>query len=127
MHMLSLCAPLMLLTACPGDPASGTGDGTGTDGITSAGPDATSASTLSSSSATSASTSTSDATSGPFPTTGEETSGGCVDASDCDNGIFCDGVESCVDQVCVSGDPVDCTDAVDCTADACDLRLRRNL
>jgi len=38
----------------------------------------------------------------------------------CDNGIFCDGVETCdVLLGCQAGPTTDCDDAVDCTVDAC--------
>ncbi|MGB0716276.1 MAG: hypothetical protein ACPGXK_10380 [Phycisphaerae bacterium] len=50
--------------------------------------------------------------------------GQCVNTpvdSACDNGLFCDGVETC-DPLngCVGGDPVDCNDSVSCTVDSCD-------
>ncbi len=43
-----------------------------------------------------------------------------VDAN-CDNGLFCDGVETC-DPVsdCQAGTPVNCTDGIGCTVDSCD-------
>lgn len=48
----------------------------------------------------------------------------CTHAADdefCDNGVFCDGAETCdLAEGCVTGPVVDCDDAIDCTADACD-------
>ena len=48
----------------------------------------------------------------------------CVNSPDdglCDNGVFCDGVETCdVTNGCQAGTPPDCGDGVDCTADSCD-------
>jgi CxxC motif-containing protein (DUF1111 family) len=43
----------------------------------------------------------------------------CLDAGDCDNGVFCDGAEVCVGGSCQPGTPVDCDDGVDCTVDSC--------
>ncbi len=47
----------------------------------------------------------------------------CCDIdSDCDDGAFCNGSESCVDHVCQPGsDP--CDDGVTCTVDTCDEEL----
>jgi len=47
-----------------------------------------------------------------------------VDA-DCNDGLFCDGVERCVGAVCVSGTRVRCDDGVACTIDACIESLSR--
>jgi hypothetical protein len=33
----------------------------------------------------------------------------CLTDSECDNGLYCDGAESCVNEVCVSGNTVDCS------------------
>lgn len=38
----------------------------------------------------------------------------------CDDGLFCNGVEACVNGVCGAGAPVVCNDGVACTVDACD-------
>lgn len=39
----------------------------------------------------------------------------------CDNGVFCDGEETCDPQMgCQAGEAVDCDDGIECTADACD-------
>ncbi len=45
----------------------------------------------------------------------------CTDPGDCDDGLYCNGVERCLDDSCepaVAG--VDCSDGVDCTDDTCD-------
>ncbi len=43
------------------------------------------------------------------------------DDSACDNGLFCDGPETCdPGEGCVSGRDPDCDDGVDCTLDSCD-------
>ena len=42
----------------------------------------------------------------------------CAQASDCDDGCFCNGVELCTNQVCVSGATA-CADSVACTVDSC--------
>ena len=41
--------------------------------------------------------------------------------ANCDNGLYCDGDETC-DAVldCQDGTPVDCDDSVGCTDDSCD-------
>ncbi|MCP3937285.1 MAG: RHS repeat protein, partial [Actinomycetia bacterium] len=45
---------------------------------------------------------------------------GCVVDGDCDNGIFCDGAETCVAGSCqAAAAAVDCDDGVSCTVDAC--------
>ncbi|TFH25222.1 MAG: hypothetical protein E4H03_01415 [Myxococcales bacterium] len=42
----------------------------------------------------------------------------------CDNGLFCDGAETCaVLADCQIGTPIDCNDSVSCTVDACDDAL----
>ena len=50
--------------------------------------------------------------------------GGCGECSrdgDCDDGLFCNGIESCdVALDCQAGTAVDCSDADICTADSCD-------
>lgn len=52
-----------------------------------------------------------------------ETPGGtvgeaCVTVGDCQDGCFCNGVETCSAGHCAAG-PAPCTDTVDCTTDAC--------
>jgi cysteine-rich repeat protein len=54
----------------------------------------------------------------------DEVNDSCVNTTNdahCDDGLFCNGVESC-DAVndCQAGAPVDCSDGVACTDDACD-------
>jgi len=43
----------------------------------------------------------------------------CTDDSDCDDGVFCNGVETCSAGSCVAGTDVDCDDGVACTDDTC--------
>ncbi|MFQ5461828.1 MAG: M6 family metalloprotease domain-containing protein, partial [Phycisphaerae bacterium] len=45
---------------------------------------------------------------------------GCTLDSQCDDGVFCNGVETCVAGVCAAGTPPDCSDGIACTIDACD-------
>lgn len=47
----------------------------------------------------------------------------CNEDSDCDDGIFCNGEELCIDFLCRTGEPPDCDDGVDCTQDRCDEDL----
>ena len=44
----------------------------------------------------------------------------CAGNADCDDGLFCNGAETCVSGGCVAGTPPDCSDGVSCTTDACD-------
>ncbi|MFK8002317.1 MAG: hypothetical protein AB8H86_22160 [Polyangiales bacterium] len=44
----------------------------------------------------------------------------CVLNSDCDDGLHCTGIESCVRGACVAGTPIACNDGVACTLDICD-------
>ncbi|MDJ0762518.1 MAG: S8 family serine peptidase [Myxococcota bacterium] len=44
----------------------------------------------------------------------------CQVADDCNDLLFCNGVEDCVNNRCVDGTPEDCNDLVDCTIDSCD-------
>ena len=112
---LAACAVLMLLTGCPSETGGGANEGTGgvTEGTGPGSGETTSAQTSSgtdSSGTTAAATDTD-----PAP---------CADDRECDNGIFCDGIETCVDGVCVAGDPVVCDDdGVDCTVEICDPDL----
>ena len=48
-----------------------------------------------------------------------EGSGGCSVPADCDDGLFCNGVEDCVAGLCAAGTAVDCSDGVACTKDSC--------
>ena len=45
---------------------------------------------------------------------------GCSVDADCDDGLWCTGAETCVDEACVAGVAPDCDDEVSCTNDACD-------
>ena len=81
---------------------------------------------------------TSDSTTGPSGTTttghgyetdaestdGTGSTGGtgepCSLDADCDDGLHCNGYETCVDGVCEPGDPIVCDDGVECTVDSCD-------
>ena len=44
---------------------------------------------------------------------------GCSTNTDCDDGLYCNGVEICNDGTCQNGTPVDCIDSIGCTDDAC--------
>ena len=44
----------------------------------------------------------------------------CTINEDCDDGLYCNGQELCVDGSCHDGAPIDCRDGVDCTDDWCD-------
>ncbi len=44
----------------------------------------------------------------------------CANDSECDDGLFCNGTETCVEGACAAGAVVDCADAVECTVDLCD-------
>lgn len=44
----------------------------------------------------------------------------CVADEHCDDGLFCNGVESCVEGRCAAGAPPVCDDGVACTIDDCD-------
>ena len=55
---------------------------------------------------------------------------GCVDDScggddECDDTLYCNGRERCVDGRCVRGTEIICDDGVDCTADRCNERRDR--
>jgi len=53
--------------------------------------------------------------------------GHCLhDATECDDAVFCNGVESCDSATgCVAGSPPDCSDSNECTIDDCDGELDR--
>ncbi|MCH9686904.1 MAG: hypothetical protein K0V04_36050 [Deltaproteobacteria bacterium] len=113
-----------LLGGCTTDPGSGVADDTSTGVLPPL--DGAGAAT-----STSTSTSTATATSGASGTPGDtseppaldSTSGvapDCVADADCDNGVFCDGQEGCVEGVCSPGLSPDCDDAIACTLDSCD-------
>lgn len=44
----------------------------------------------------------------------------CVDAADCDDGIFCNGLEACEAGVCEAGVAPIVDDGITCTVDSCD-------
>lgn len=44
----------------------------------------------------------------------------CFTDTDCDDGLYCDGVERCVRDRCMLGHAPDCADDVACTVDLCD-------
>lgn len=46
--------------------------------------------------------------------------GTCVSAADCDDGLLCNGSESCLRGTCAAGIRVDCDDGIACTVDRCD-------
>ncbi|MFQ5415352.1 MAG: S8 family serine peptidase, partial [Phycisphaerae bacterium] len=43
----------------------------------------------------------------------------CTTDAECDDGVFCNGAETCVSGACVAGTAVDCNDGIGCTDDAC--------
>src|SRR5687768_10628364 len=45
--------------------------------------------------------------------------GPCVTAADCDDGVHCNGTESCAAGACAGGAAVDCDDGQSCTEDRC--------
>jgi len=49
----------------------------------------------------------------------------CVEDSDCDNGRFCDGVETCVEGTCHYSPTLLCDDGDDCTYDVCQAFFER--
>ena len=44
----------------------------------------------------------------------------CTQDQDCDDGLFCNGAETCQNDVCAAGTAVSCDDSVACTTDSCD-------
>ncbi len=44
----------------------------------------------------------------------------CVTDAECDDGIFCNGRETC-SGVCLPGDRPDCSDGIECTSDRCEV------
>ncbi|MCH2111181.1 MAG: putative metal-binding motif-containing protein, partial [Polyangiaceae bacterium] len=43
----------------------------------------------------------------------------CESDQDCNDGLFCNGEESCAEGRCVAGDALECDDGVECTVDQC--------
>ena len=48
---------------------------------------------------------------------------GCTDSAQCQDGLFCNGVEACENEICVAGTPPSGDDGVACTVDACNETL----
>ncbi len=44
---------------------------------------------------------------------------GCTNNAQCDDGVFCNGAETCVASSCQAGTAVNCDDGVGCTTDSC--------
>lgn len=55
----------------------------------------------------------------PTPTRGELTESPCSSDWDCDDGVYCNGLESCDDNFCRLGLPPQCDDGIECTVDSC--------
>ena len=57
-----------------------------------------------------------------LPALSSTESTGCTSNGQCDNGLYCDGVETCNlgTGVCQNGAPPNCSDGVACTTDTCD-------
>ena len=51
----------------------------------------------------------------------------CASAADCDDGLFCNGTESCTAGVCTSAAVPHCSDGIACTLDVCSEDLHRCL
>ena len=48
----------------------------------------------------------------------------CQTDDDCNDGVYCDGVEACREGRCIGGAPIVCTDGDECTDDSCDEPTR---
>jgi len=46
--------------------------------------------------------------------------GVCTFHAECDDGVYCNGVEHCISGRCQAGDEILCSDGVECTTDSCD-------
>mgnify|MGYP007032564592 CR=1 FL=1 len=104
------------------DATEGNDDSPSTTATTQGTGSATSGSQGDDDSTTGTATHADDTVGGDESTGGDESSTGevpCTDPSECDNGIWCDGIEACVEGVCVAGE-APCDDAVACTDDVCD-------
>ncbi len=61
----------------------------------------------------------------PTPDLGDDMAGGgdqataCSSNAQCDDGLYCNGTETCEDSACVSGTAVQCDDGIACTVDRC--------
>ncbi len=51
--------------------------------------------------------------------------GPCAADAECDDGVFCNGAETCSAGACVAGTPPDCDDGMACTTDRCDEATAR--
>ncbi|MFO0648087.1 MAG: hypothetical protein U0326_17745 [Polyangiales bacterium] len=51
--------------------------------------------------------------------------GTCRTDADCNNRLFCDGVERCQSGTCAAGTPMDCRDSDPCTGDVCNEAMMR--
>jgi hypothetical protein len=47
------------------------------------------------------------------------TAAGCTTSASCNDGLYCNGVETCVAGSCQAGSPVNCGDGIACTNDSC--------
>jgi hypothetical protein len=56
---------------------------------------------------------------------GPHDGGSCRTAVDCDDGLYCNGTEACMDGMCVSGPLPHCSDGIACTIDTCSEDLHR--
>lgn len=125
---LALCASTLLLAACPADPG-GLTDETSSGGVVLTDGGMTTApmtTAVDSSTGVVTTDGTSEGSSGSTstgPGSSSESTGKppeCTEDGECDDGSFCNGVETCVDGSCAGGTAPDCSDAVDCTVDSCD-------
>ena len=48
----------------------------------------------------------------------------CEDDTECDDGVFCNGPETCASSTCAAGAPVSCDDDIACTTDTCSEEMR---
>ncbi len=55
--------------------------------------------------------------------TGVDAAPECTTDRTCDDGLFCNGVESCETGTCVPGETILCDDGIECTIDLCDDEL----
>ena len=58
-----------------------------------------------------------------MPDAGPDAPPECALPADCDDGLFCNGEETCVDGACVFRDAPACDDGIECTLDLCDEEL----
>lgn len=52
---------------------------------------------------------------------------GCDTDAECDDGLYCNGIEACVDGSCAPGDFVACDDGIACTVDVCSEEQKKCL